>query len=74
MAGGLRKLILRRGDDGKASIVLKVQGENAELPHCRSTLPVTARLSNSLGECWAEEFDAMGLKVNSTTQFSGKSN
>lgn len=71
---GVRKLILRSGEDGKASVQLKIQGENAGLPSLPLTLPVTARLSNSLGECWAEEFDLSGLKDNSTSQFSGKSN
>jgi len=72
--GGVRKLILRGGDQGKASIILKIQGANYGPPALPLVLPITARLSNSLGECWAEEFDTMGLKVNSDAQFSGKSN
>jgi hypothetical protein len=71
--GGLRKLMVRGGAQGKASIVMKIQGANAGLPDLPLSLPITARLSNSLGECWAEEFDTVGMTANSATVFSGKS-
>ena len=71
--GGLRKLILRTGGEGTASIVLKAQGLNLTLPDMPLQIPVTARLSNSLGQCWAENFSIAGLGENDDVQFVGKS-
>jgi hypothetical protein len=58
---------------GKASIVLKAQGVNLDLPAMPLTPPMTARLSNSLGECWAETFGGTGVLKNTETQFTAKS-
>jgi hypothetical protein len=71
--GGVRKLILRGGGFGKASVVLKAKGVNLDLPAMPLELPVTARLSNSLGQCWAEIFGTTGLIKNDAGQFTGKS-
>jgi len=72
-SGGVRKLILRHGAEGSASIVLKAQGLNLTLPDMPLQIPVTARLSNSYGECWAETFSIAGLGKNDDVQFMGKS-
>jgi hypothetical protein len=71
--GGVRKVILKPGGDGKASIVLKAQGGNLALPSMPMAPPLTARLSNNLGQCWAETFGGTGVLKNTDTQFSGKS-
>lgn len=71
--GGVRKVILRPGEQGKASIVLKAQGVNLALPAMPMVTPVTARLSNSLGQCWAETFGGAGVLKNTATHFTGKS-
>lgn len=71
--GGVRKVTLKHGIDGKASVILKAQGVNLSLPSMPLTAPVTARLSNSLGECWAETFSASGVLKNTETQFTAKS-
>jgi len=72
--GGLRRIVLKSGLDGMASVVVKAQGVFLTLPEfgLPLPLPVTMRLSNDLGECWAETFTSLGVLENTTERFIGK--
>jgi len=53
---------------------VKAQGVFLTLPEfgLPLPLPVTMRLSNDLGECWAETFTSLGVLENTSEKFVGK--
>jgi len=69
-ADGIRKIVLKPGLDGKASIILKGKGASLGLP----PLPlvqdgaVTVQLKSSAGVCWGTTYDAPATK-NESDQF-----
>jgi len=70
---GLRKIVLRPGVAGASQVLVKGRGENLTLPLLPlQNLPITARLSASNGECWANVFGSAGVGGNIPAQFTAK--
>ena len=55
---GLTKVLLRAGDAGHASVVVKGRGASLGLPAMPLTLPVTIQLQEESGPCWASTFES----------------
>jgi hypothetical protein len=54
---GVQQLVLKAGAGGKAQIVLKGKGDRLGMPTLPvQTLPITAQLRNSAGECWGATY------------------
>lgn len=71
-AGGVRKLVLEAGDDGKARAIAKGKGDNLAVPALPLTAPVTAQLVSTTGTCWETRFEAGGITRNTPTVFAAK--
>jgi hypothetical protein len=69
---GIQKLILKPGLPGAAKVIAKGKGAGLEMPVLPVTLPVTAQVLASNGECWSATFEAGGLVKNLGTEFSAK--
>jgi hypothetical protein len=75
--GGVAQIMLKAGDAGKASIVVKAKGVNLEVPSpVNGTLlaqapTVVAQVKNSEGVCWEARYSAPATK-NDSTQFKDK--
>jgi hypothetical protein len=73
-AEGLRKIVVKSGEDGRAGATVRVQGQPGfTFGFLPFALPVTVRLANSDGQCWAESFGTLGLVENIETKFFGRS-
>ena len=70
---GIRDILLKTGQDGKASVKVKGRGSRLDLP----ALPITqdsaiiVQLSNDVGTCWSDRYSAPA-KVNDGAQFKDK--
>jgi hypothetical protein len=69
---GIQKLILRTGLTGEAKVIAKGKGPGLELGALPLSLPVTAQVLASNGECWSATFEAGGVALNTDVDFSGK--
>jgi hypothetical protein len=69
---GIKKSILKAGDDGKAKLQLKGGGANLPDVSLPVGLPLTFQLAASNGECWQAVFSAAGAKKNADTKFVGR--
>jgi hypothetical protein len=68
---GIRQITLRAGTEGHAAIAVRAKGD-LELPPLPLALPLTVRLRNSDGQCWAGTFSAAGVQRNEAGKFSGR--
>jgi len=74
---GVRTVVLKPGEDGKAKVVMKAGGDQLQLPTPTATKllnqdpAVTVQLVNSQGKCWTANFTAPALK-NETQKFRDK--
>ncbi|HEY2386284.1 MAG TPA: hypothetical protein VGK30_04935 [Candidatus Binatia bacterium] len=64
---GLTKVLLRAGDAGHASVVVKGRGASLGLPPMPLTLPVTLQLQEESGPCWGSTFE--GARMNDSARF-----
>jgi hypothetical protein len=55
---GLTKVLLRAGDAGHTSVVVKGRGASLGLPALPLTLPLTIQLQEESGPCWASTFES----------------
>ena len=55
---------------GKAKVIVKVQGDNLEMPAFPPVLPLRAQLASTTGTCWESEFRAEGV-IKSTPAVFG---
>jgi len=69
---GIQKLILRTGLAGEAKVIAKGKGPGLELSALPLSLPVTAQVLASNGECWSATFDSGGIALNTDLDFSAK--
>jgi hypothetical protein len=70
---GVRRVALKAGGAGKAKTMVKGKGSNLPLPAFGPTgltLPITAALVNSAGECWAASYTS--ATANGPTEFKAK--
>jgi cysteine-rich repeat protein len=69
-AGGLTKMLLRPGEEGKAKIILTGRGTNLPLPELplAQDSTVTIQLRNSAGGCWGTSYAAPAAQ-NTDEQF-----
>lgn len=66
---GLRKILLRAGDDHAAKIVVTGKRDNLDLQSLPAQVPVTVQIKASTGQCW----DAVYSTADSTPiRFKGK--
>jgi hypothetical protein len=70
---GVKKLIVKPGEQGKAKAVVKAKGDGLDMPALPLALPVTAQLVASTGTCWSAAFEADGVLKNATGVFAAKS-
>jgi hypothetical protein len=71
-AAGVTSITLKTGEDGRASVQLKGEGPNLELPTLPLAPPVTVQL-RSRGECWGAGYVSAGVQRNTETEFRGQS-
>ncbi len=64
---GLTKMLLRAGEAGHASVVVKGRGVRLALPSMPLTLPVTIQLQEEGGPCWASTFES--ARRNDSSRF-----
>jgi len=69
---GITKVLLKSGEEAKAKAIVKGKGTGLTMPVLPPTLPVRAQLGSTTGTCWEAEFQAAGVMLSSTTQWSGK--
>jgi hypothetical protein len=69
---GMQKLILKPGLAGEAKVIAKGKGPRLDLGALPLTLPVTAQVLASNGECWSATFEAGGIALNTDLDFSAK--
>ncbi len=71
--GGLVKLLLRPGADGKAKIRARAKGAEVTLPLLPLTLPVLAQLQRiGQPDCWEASYSGAGQIANDAAKFKGK--
>lgn len=71
---GLSSVQLKAGAAGKASLKVQGKGVNLAMPGLPLTLPVTAQLQNSTGQCWEAQYNTSGVIKNDAKQFKAKGN
>jgi len=64
---GLTKVLLRAGDAGHASVVVKGRGAGLGLPPMPLTLPITVQLQEESGPCWASTYES--ARMNDGARF-----
>ncbi len=74
-AGGVQKLILKSGAEGRTKFILKARGGAIDLPAMplAQDSTVAARLSNDAGSCWQADFTTPAT-ANSASRFKDKGN
>jgi hypothetical protein len=70
--GGVQKIALAAGGDGRAKITVAGQGDGLGLPSFPLTLPVTIQLRSGTGACWEAHYFATGVILNGETRFVGR--
>jgi hypothetical protein len=69
---GVRKLVVKPGEQGKAAAIVKAKGESLDMPVLPMTLPVTAQLVATTGTCWSASFETGGVLKNTSGAFAAK--
>jgi len=69
--GGVKKLLVKAGDAGKAKLVVKAKGASLPTPPLPLTLPATMQLHGTSGTCWSAEFHFAGVQKNTPDAFGG---
>ena len=70
---GVRMVVLRAGDAGKARMQVKGKGDGLPDPSLPLALPVTVQLVNTDdGTCWQSLFDTPGVAANEGTLFKAR--
>ena len=69
---GVKKLILKPGDQGKAKAIVTAKGEALDMPVLPLALPVTAQLVATTGTCWSASFEPAGVLKNTDGVFAAK--
>jgi hypothetical protein len=69
---GVKKLILKPGEQGKAKAIVKAGGEPLDMPSLPLALPVTAQLVSTTGTCWSAAFEPAGVLKNTDAVFAAK--
>jgi hypothetical protein len=67
----MRKLVLKPGVAGKASIKLKAKGENLAVPALPLVVPVSHQVRASNGNCWGADYSLPA--INSVSSFKSRS-
>ena len=70
--GGVKKLLVKAGDAGKAKVVAKAKGASLATPDLPLTLPATMQLHGTNGTCWSAEFRVDGVQKNTADAFGGQ--
>jgi hypothetical protein len=70
--GGVRKLMLKSGDAGRAKVIARAQGAGVAVPALPPVLPLRAQLASSTGTCWEAEFRSEGVTKSTPTLFGAK--
>ena len=69
---GLQRILLKAGEAGKARVLVKGRGEHLPDPPLPLTLPITAQLRSTSGECWEAVYFEAGVSRNEPGRFKGK--
>jgi hypothetical protein len=70
--GLVRKLVVKSGDEGRAKVSVKTQGDALAFGSLPPALPVRAQLASTTGTCWEGEFRAEGVTKSTSTVFGAR--
>jgi hypothetical protein len=71
--GGVDRLALVPGAAGASRVSLQAKGPTLSAPALPLALPTRLQVQASGGACWEAVFSATGVRANTTTRFSGRS-
>lgn len=72
MSGGVKKLLVKAADAGRAKALVKAKGAALEVPPLPLVLPAVVQLHADTGTCWSAVFDVAGMQRNTADSFGGQ--